>query len=99
MAEDANEKELTTWGIAGGLRTGFITFMFALLIMCVIYLFIALQQLQNQRYEDMVKFLQPAKDHMNEAAEKASTAADRAISTSDKVDSLTNQLNKPKNLQ
>jgi hypothetical protein len=103
MAEDANEKELITWGITKNLRTGLITTILALLIMSNVYLFSMLRQSdkekyddQAQRYKDMINFLQPAKDNMNAAADKVNTAADRAIVSSNTVDSLTNELNKRK---
>lgn len=106
MAGDANEKELTVWGFTKGLRTGLITFLLALLIMSNIYLFSVVQQTQKEKYEDqakryqdMINFLQPAKDHMNDVANKVDTAATRVISTSDKVDSLTNELNKRKTIK
>lgn len=110
MAIDPNEKELTVWGFAGGLRTGLITFILALLIMSNIYLYIdraradkekALSEadklkMQEKLYEQMIEYIKPANDRMNNVVNKVETAASKAITTSEKVDSLTTQFNNRK---
>ncbi len=106
MALDPNEKELTTWGIAGGFRTGFITFFLALLTMAVVTLFAMFVDLQRDRVKDKDKqieelkeYLKPTTERMNNVANKVDTAATRVITTSDKVDSLTTQFNNRKTLK
>jgi hypothetical protein len=113
MKVDANEKELSVWGFAGGLRTGLITFILALLIMSNIYLYIdraradkekALSEaekliLQEKLYERMIQYIKPTTDRMNTVADKVDTAATRAINSANAVDSITNRNNKPKPLK
>jgi hypothetical protein len=106
MATDANEKELSVWGFTKGLRTGLITFIMAIQMMAIIYLYVDKNQTEREKYDDqakryqeMIKFLQPAKDHLNAAAARVDTAAARAISSSQTVDSLTNELNKQKKIK
>lgn len=106
MAIDPNEKELSTWGIAGGFRTGFITFFLALLTMAVVTLFTLFFKSQNDRLEDKQKqieelkeYLRPTTERMNNVANKVDTAATKVITSADKVDSLTTQFNNRKNLK
>ncbi|WP_285055133.1 hypothetical protein [Pedobacter ginsengisoli] len=98
---DANEKELTTWGITKGLRTGFITFLFALQMSAIITLFVLYyrserekNELQAKLYEKMIDYLRPTRDKMENAADTVVTAATKVIEVSQKVDSLSK--NKPK---
>lgn len=103
---DPNEKELSTWGIAGGFRTGFITFFLALLTMGLVTLFSMIMDLQNDRLKDKEKqieelkeYMRPTTERMNDAANKVDTAVHKVITSADKVDSLTIQLNNRKNLK
>lgn len=103
---DANEKEFNVFGIAKGMRAGLITFLLAIQMMAIIYLYVDKNQTEKEKYDDqakryqeMINFLQPAKDHMNAAAARVDTAAARAISSSQTVDSLTNELNKRKSIK
>jgi hypothetical protein len=113
MKVDANEKELSVWGFAGGLRTGLITFILALLIMSNIYLYIdraradkekALSEadklkLQKELYERMIQYIKPTTDRMNTVADRVDTAASRVINSANVVDSITNKNSNTKPLK
>ena len=110
MAIDPNERELTTWGIAGGLRSGFITFILALLIMAVVYLYIdksrsdrriyddqeRRRQDQERLYKEMIEYMRPEKERLNYAVDTVIKASTRAIESSERLDSLSNQFQQSK---
>lgn len=96
---DANEKELSVFGFAKGMRAGLVTFILSLLIGSNIYLFIALEnakektlQIQANGYEKMIEYMKPTKDLMTDVAKKVDTAATKAIASSDRVDSVSTML-------
>jgi len=106
MALDANDKELTVWGFAKGMRTGLMTFFLAAQMMAIIYLYVdraradkekAMSEaekliIQGKLYEQMIEYIKPTRDKMDGAAEKVDKAATVAIAASAKMDSLSTPL-------
>ena len=95
MAGDANEKELSVFGFAKGMRAGLITFILSLQTIAIIYLFIALsksesqkQELQAKLYEKMIDFIRPTRDKMDEAVDKVNRVTDQVSETAQFTDSL-----------
>lgn len=89
------EKEFKTLmpGLTDRLRTGFVTAIIAMLLCAVIYLFILVIKLQNQKeemqaklYEQMIDYLRPTKDRLNNVADKADTAATRVIEAAKSIE-------------
>ncbi len=94
MSQDANEKELTTWGFTKGFRTGLITFILALQTSAIIYLYIdkgnsdkKTIDTQAKLYQQMIDYMRPTKERMDNVVEKVDTAATRVLEVSNKVDS------------
>lgn len=96
---DANEKELTVFGFAKGMRAGFVTFIMSMEAIAIIYLFIAFrqsetdkQQLQAKLYEKMIDYIRPTRDKLEEAAKKVDTAVVKVNNSVELTDSLNNSL-------
>lgn len=100
---EINEKELSVWGFTKGLRTGFITFLIAVMMMSIGYLFYTVMKserekvaMQKELYELVIKRIDtqleaPIKN-INNVTIKADTAATKAISAANKVDSLSSKI-------
>lgn len=101
MSQDANEKELTTWGFTKGFRTGLISFILALQTSAIVYLYIDKGQtereksqtekekieLQAKLYEQMIEYMRPTKERMDNVVEKVDTVATRVLEVTNNVDS------------
>ena len=94
---DANEKELSVFGFAKGMRAGLITFILSLQTVAIVYLFIALsksnsekQELQAKLYEKMIDFIRPTRDKMEETIKRVDTAVVKVTETALATDSLNN---------
>jgi hypothetical protein len=90
MAVDANENELSVWGFTKGLRTGLITFILALLITAVIYLYVdkaksEARAEEKQRLSEAQK-LQMQKELYEQMIEYLKPTKDRMNTVADKVD-------------
>jgi hypothetical protein len=104
MSQDANEKELTTWGFTKGFRTGLITFILALQTSAIVYLYIDKGQVEKEKsqtekekfesqarlYEQMIEYLRPTKDRMENMVQKVDTVATIVLASANKVDSISN---------
>jgi len=89
---DANDKEMTVFGLAKGMRGGLITFIMAgqwIAIVVLFYLVIGAKDdkadSQAAVYEKMIEYIKPTKEKMNQAAEKV-------IISSNNLDSATNYI-------
>ncbi|MNL29834.1 hypothetical protein D3C87_1515350 [compost metagenome] len=85
---DETEREFKTLlpGITGKLRTGFVTAIMGIMLCAIVFLFMLVIQLYRQNaqmqakmLEKMIDYLEPTKDKLNYAADKADTAAERVI--------------------
>ncbi|MNL62257.1 hypothetical protein D3C87_1862630 [compost metagenome] len=68
------------------------------MLCAIVYLFILVVKLQNQKeemqaklYEKMIDYLQPTKERLNNVADKADTAAERVIEATRVIEEKNNK--------
>jgi sensor domain CHASE-containing protein len=94
------EKEFKTLlpGLTDKLRTGFVTAIIAIQFCAIVYLFVAVIQAKNERselqaklYQQMIEYIQPAKEKLEASTEKIDKVVEKANTSLDISDSLNTQ--------
>lgn len=98
--ENKTEKEFKTLlpGLTNNLRTGFVTAIIAIQFCAIVYLFIAFTEAKNERselqaklYQQMIDYLKPTKDKLEESAENVNQVVEKAKTSLVISDSLNTQ--------